>query len=209
MGVSCRRNTLGQASREDISMAGARVRSTELERQKTNRRIGGRESSMRLPQTGGCQCGRLRYEITQAPHMVLTCHCTDCQRFTSSAFSIAMVVDAQAFHLTGVEPRAMLHTADSGRNLTRWVCPECGSWICNGAKPGSANPNAFRNVRAGTLDDTSWLRPAAHFWTRSNSPGSCCPMSEATSSTRSRTTSSHSSTRWWPMRGSDRLMAAR
>ena len=61
---------------------------------------------MGLPQTGGCQCGRLRYQITQSPHMVLTCHCTDCQRFTSSAFSIAMVVDAQAFHLTGVEPRA-------------------------------------------------------------------------------------------------------
>jgi hypothetical protein len=125
---------------------------------------------MRLPQTGGCQCGRLRYEIAQAPHMIYTCHCTDCQRFTGSAFSIGMVVDVQAFHLTGVEPREMLHTADSGRNLTRWVCAECGSWICNGAKPGSANPNAFRAVRAGTLDDASWLRPAAHFWTRSKQP---------------------------------------
>jgi hypothetical protein len=124
---------------------------------------------MRFPQTGGCRCGSLRYEITQAPYMIYTCHCTDCQHFTTSAFSIAMLVDAQAFHLTGVEPRAMLHTADSGRNLARWVCPECGSWMCNGAKPGSANPNAFRAVR-GTLDDTSWLRPTAHFWTRSKQP---------------------------------------
>jgi hypothetical protein len=125
---------------------------------------------MRLPQTGGCQCGRLRYEITQAPPLIYTCHCTDCQRFTSSAFSIGMVVDAQAFALTGLETRTMLHTADSGRNLTRWVCPECGSWICNGSKPGSPNANTFRTVRAGTLDDTSWLRPAAHFWTRSKQP---------------------------------------
>ena len=124
---------------------------------------------MRFPQTGGSQCGSLRYEITQAPYMIYTCHCTDCQHFTTSAFSIAMLVDAQAFHLTGVEPRAMLHTADSGRNLTRWVCPECGSWMCNGAKPGSANPNSFRAVR-GTLDDTSWLRPTVHFWTRSKQP---------------------------------------
>jgi hypothetical protein len=31
---------------------------------------------MNLPQTGGCQCGALRYEITQAPIMVYTCHCT-------------------------------------------------------------------------------------------------------------------------------------
>jgi hypothetical protein len=30
--------------------------------------------------------------------------------------------------------------------------------------------NAFRGVRAGTLDDTFWLRPTAHFWTRSAQP---------------------------------------
>jgi hypothetical protein len=30
---------------------------------------------MKLPQTGGCQCGAVRYEITQAPYMVYTCHC--------------------------------------------------------------------------------------------------------------------------------------
>ena len=41
---------------------------------------------MKLPQTGGCQCGAIRYEITQAPQMVYTCHCNDCQRITSSAF---------------------------------------------------------------------------------------------------------------------------
>jgi hypothetical protein len=107
--------------------------------------------------------GRLRYEVTQ-------CHCTDYQCSTSSAFSIGMVVDTQAFHLAGVAPRATLRTADSGRNLTRWLCPECGSSICNGAKAGSSNPNAFRTVRAGTLD-TSWLRTAAHFWTRIVLPG--------------------------------------
>jgi hypothetical protein len=125
---------------------------------------------MKLPQTGGCQCGRLRYEIAHSPYMIYTCHCANCQRFTSSAFSIGMIVDEQVFHLTGIEPRAMLHTADSGRNLTRWVCPECGSWICSGAKPGSPNPNTFRAVRAGTLDDISWLRPTGHFWTRSKQP---------------------------------------
>ncbi len=158
---------------------------------------------MRLPQLGGCRCGGLRYELTQAPYMIYTCHCTDCQHFTTSAFSLAMLVDAQAFHLTGVEPRAMLHTADSGRQLTRWVCPECGSWICNGAKPGSANPNAFRAVR-GTLDDISWLRPTALgcvqpriFGFEANSPGSCYRISQATYSKPSRTTCSHSSTRWW------------
>jgi hypothetical protein len=28
----------------------------------------------------------------------------------------------------------------------------------------------LRSVRAGTLDDTSWLKPTAHIWTRSKQP---------------------------------------
>jgi hypothetical protein len=121
---------------------------------------------MKLPQTGGCQCAALRYEITEAPRMVSTCHCTDCQRLTSSAFSMAVVVAADAFRLTSGEPRPLQKTADSGRVTTRWVCPECGSWVCRAPTPGST----IRNVRGGTLDDTSWLRPTVHFWTRSKQP---------------------------------------
>lgn len=47
---------------------------------------------MDLPQTGACQCGAIRYEIGEAPQLVYTCHCRDCQRLTSSAFSIGVVV---------------------------------------------------------------------------------------------------------------------
>jgi hypothetical protein len=28
---------------------------------------------VKLPQTGGCQCGNIRYEITEAPQLVYTC----------------------------------------------------------------------------------------------------------------------------------------
>jgi hypothetical protein len=121
---------------------------------------------MKLPQTGGCQCGKVRYEIAEAAHMVYTtCHCIDCQRLTGSAFSMAMIVTDAAFRLTGVELRAIRRTADSGRVTTRWVCPECGAWVC-----GSATAEGRRVVRSGTLDDTSWLRPKVHFWTRSKQP---------------------------------------
>jgi hypothetical protein len=58
---------------------------------------------MKLPQTGGCQCGKIRYEITEAPQLVYTCPCVDCQRLTSSAFSMGIVVPARSFRLTGIE----------------------------------------------------------------------------------------------------------
>ena len=129
---------------------------------------------MKLPQTGGCLCGKIRYEITEAPQLTYTCHCTDCQRLTSSAFSIAIAVNARAFHLTGIEPRLMHAIADSGRVKTRWVCPECGCWICG----ASASDEGLRRVRSGTLDDASWLRPTAHFWTRSKQPWVTLPAGD-------------------------------
>ena len=45
---------------------------------------------MILPQSGGCLCRALLYEIPRAPIVVYTCHCTDCQRLTGSAFSMAL-----------------------------------------------------------------------------------------------------------------------
>ena len=65
---------------------------------------------MTLPLTGGCQCGTLRYEITEAPRLTYACHCTDCQRMTSSAFSMAIVVSEIAFRLTKGEPRSIQRT---------------------------------------------------------------------------------------------------
>ncbi len=125
---------------------------------------------MKLPQTGGCQCGMIRYEITENPRLAYTCHCVDCQHLTGSAFSMAIVVADRAFQLMGVKPRAIERTADSGRAVTRLVCPECGSWVCSA--PG---PDGLFRVRAGTLDDTSWLRPTMHFWTRSKQPWIALP----------------------------------
>jgi hypothetical protein len=125
---------------------------------------------MRLPQTGGCQCGTLRYEIARAPNAVYTCHCTARQRATGSAFLTGLVVASEALRLSGAEPGSFLRTADSGRTVTAWLCPECGSRICGGPKPGTAPPSALNTVRAGTLDDTSWICPTLHFWTRSAQP---------------------------------------
>jgi hypothetical protein len=126
--------------------------------------------AMKLPLTGGCLCGALRYEISEAPTAIYTCHCTDCQQLTSSAFSLAITVPDRAFRLTKGEPRRAQKIADSGRTVTRWLCPDCACWIVSSPQPGAAAGEMIRRVRGGTLDDTSWLKPTAHFWTRSQQP---------------------------------------
>jgi len=72
-----------------------------------------------------------------------------------------MVIAERVFRLSSVDSRRLQRTADSGRVNTRLVCPNCGSWVCGLPRDGVVR------VRAGTLDDTSWLRPTRHVWTRS------------------------------------------
>ena len=82
-----------------------------------------------------------------------------------------MATCSEAFRVTGKEPRAVPGgVTEGGRAKTRWVCPDCGIWLCGGVKPGTEPPGYTRNVRGGTLDDTSWLRPTLHLFTRSKQP---------------------------------------
>ena len=134
---------------------------------------------MELPLTGGCICGAVRYEITLAPVSVYTCHCTDCQRATVSAFSIGVAVPGEAFRVSGKELQpAPGGVTVGGRVKTRWVCPDCGIGVCGGVKPGTEPAGYTRIVRGGTLDDTSWLRPTTHFWTRNKQPWVVLPAGD-------------------------------
>jgi hypothetical protein len=50
------------------------------------------------------------------------------------------------------------------KTMECWFCTGCGTRLFH-VPGGAAYPN--RNVKPGTLDDTSWLVPTIHFWTRS------------------------------------------
>ena len=41
---------------------------------------------------GGCACGAVRYELTKPPLALFACHCTDCQKMTAAAYSLAMPI---------------------------------------------------------------------------------------------------------------------
>jgi hypothetical protein len=59
--------------------------------------------------------------------------------------------------------KSFTRSSDSGRPVVCSFCPECGNRIMH-------EPSGFPgmvNVRAGTLDDTSWLMPSLQAWTDS------------------------------------------
>lgn len=118
---------------------------------------------MPLPErlTGGCQCGACRYEISAPPIVGYLCHCLECQRHTTSAFSAGILVAADALSASG--PIASWLRED-GENplLEAQLCSTCGVRLFHQSVPRGP----FVRVKLGTLDDTSWFRPAAEFFTK-------------------------------------------
>ena len=112
-----------------------------------------------LPMTGGCSCGAIRYEIASFPLLLYTCNCTDCQ--TASALN--MPVLTKDFHILQGEPKGWRRLSPTGADVTSWFCGDCGGRIY-GERAG--RPETI-NIRAGTLDDTTWLVPIAHMFMRS------------------------------------------
>jgi hypothetical protein len=58
--------------------------------------------------------------------------------------------------------------AEGGNTVPTAFCPACGTAIFGGRLTPDAEGIVV--VRAGTLDDTTWLRPSVHVWTRSAQP---------------------------------------
>jgi hypothetical protein len=116
--------------------------------------------------TGGCPCGAIRYEIASFPLLLYTCNCTDCQKASGSAFALNMPVLAKDFHILQGEPKGWHHLSPKGVPVTSRFCGDCGGRIYG----ERAKRPEIVNLRAGTLDDTSWMVPLAHFFTRSAQP---------------------------------------
>jgi len=119
-----------------------------------------------LPLTGRCQCGALRYTVREAPYVIYACHCTNCQKQTGSAFVLSAAIPEPSFSFTTGEPARFTWTSDAGNERFGLFCGACGTRIANGQTPSIG----IYSLRAGTLDDTSWVRPAGHIWMRSAQP---------------------------------------
>ena len=121
---------------------------------------------MQSPLTGGCQCGRVRYEIRAKPLSVYACHCTECQRQSGSAFGLSLPVARDAVVVVGGTPAIWRRVLEGGRVIACFFCGDCGTRLFHNPE---RNPQTTI-VKPGTLDDTTWLAPVGHIWTRSAQP---------------------------------------
>ena len=118
---------------------------------------------MSYPLKGKCQCGYIQYEVKKPFILQVACHCSECQKFSATAFGISAVVERKNFELLSGELKIFVRTAASGNKNEAYFCPHCGNRIYH---VNRNSPDRIR-LKPGTLEDTSMINPTAHYWVKS------------------------------------------
>ena len=112
--------------------------------------------------SGNCECKAIVYQFDGEPLTCYTCHCTDCQTLSGTAFGLAMVVNQKDVKI--IKGKVSVNTLDyNGKKVQRHRCNYCGTSLWFTA---DSYPNLMA-IKPGTFEDTSWFKPIAHLWTRS------------------------------------------
>lgn len=110
---------------------------------------------------GGCQCGRVRFEIHGPIRNIIYCHCSQCRKAQGSAFATNGIVSVNDFRL--ISGQDYLKGYEATADQTKYFCHHCGSPIMSERK---SIPAEVR-VRLGTIDSDITERPQAHIFTTS------------------------------------------
>jgi len=98
--------------------------------------------------TGGCYCGKIRYEAKGEPVLRGLCHCRECQYISGGGANVALGMPLSGFHYTKGEPK-VFERVDLEQPVKRQFCPDCGTSL-------ASLPPALAEIivlKVGTLDD--------------------------------------------------------
>lgn len=113
---------------------------------------------MSEPLTGTCNCGAVRFALSEPPLGASYCHCTRCQRRTGTGASANGRVAADSFRIVRGEDRIRSWRPPDGAE--KFFCGDCGSALFTRPPDG-----ATVGVRFGVLDGDPGIRPGARQFT--------------------------------------------
>ncbi len=113
----------------------------------------------RYPISGSCQCGNVQYQLLEEPLAILACHCRECQKLSTSAFSITALIKPESVVFSG-EMKEWQRYAESGNKNFAKFCPHCGNRLYH------FNPDKpeLIKLKPANLSDTSVIKPSLHIW---------------------------------------------
>lgn len=122
-------------------------------------------SDSSLPITGGCNCGAVRFEVSEPPLSALQCWCRRCQRRTGTGSGPNARTASGSFRI--VSSREELGVWDPGDGgWSKVFCRRCGSQICSWDPADESKVS----VRFGAFDGDPGIRVSAHQFTAYAAP---------------------------------------
>jgi hypothetical protein len=115
--------------------------------------------------TGGCLCGAVRYELTQAPVWAHNCHCSRCRKSTGAAFASNLFIPLDALRYRQGEERLRSFRPPDAERFTHVFCERCGSPL-----PFRNEARGLAGVPMGSLDGDPGGAPQAHIFVASKAP---------------------------------------
>jgi hypothetical protein len=105
--------------------------------------------------SGGCLCGRVRFELSEPATAAYYCHCTRCQGRTGSGSSAPARIDGRTFRLLEGEGVVKGWRHSEG-GFEKFFCGECGAHLF------SRNPDdpSQMSVRMSAFDGDPGVRPS-------------------------------------------------
>ena len=100
--------------------------------------------------TGGCQCGAVRYRLTNGHSRGVLCHCRMCQKVGGSPFMAFVSAPKDEFDIT----HGRLTIFASSEIADRGFCSSCGTPLTYQGKS-----SAHISVTIGSLDDPAAASP--------------------------------------------------
>lgn len=113
------------------------------------------------PLGGGCLCGAVRFEITEAFLSAGYCHCTHCQRRTGTGSSANGRVPRGGFRI--LQGADALSSFKPPTGVPKLFCNHCGSALFSGDPLGDTQVA----IRLGALDGDPAIRPSYRQFTDS------------------------------------------
>ena len=105
---------------------------------------------------GGCMCGAVRYEVSDAFRYAANCHCSQCRRGTGAAFKPFAGIEAGELVIVEGERELMRYGGAFNHDVH---CGTCGSLLYSLVRDA-----AYVHVAMGTLVDEPGIRPSHHIF---------------------------------------------
>jgi len=121
-------------------------------------------SEWKLPWSAQCLCGQVKRRVSAPPLVAMACHCKGCQRLTSGAYSLTLMLPGDGFEvLEGETEPGALRRSESRHHY----CVQCKSWLYTTAP----SLGGLVNFRPTMLDDASWVQPYVESYVSEKLPG--------------------------------------